>query len=57
MALFKKIKQPDGVITEYHRILFLQTTVNQQNCGFVICKFRGPRWRKEKQLQSPIHAE
>ena len=31
MALFKEIKQPDGVITEYHRILFLQTTVNQQN--------------------------
>ena len=31
MALFKEIKQPDGVITDYHRILFLQTTVNQQN--------------------------
>lgn len=31
MALFKEIKQPDGVITDYHRILFLQTTVNLQN--------------------------
>ena len=31
MALFKEIKQPDGVITDYHRILFLQTTENQQN--------------------------
>ena len=31
MALFKEIKQPDGVITDYHRILFLQATVNQQN--------------------------
>lgn len=31
MALFKKIEQSDGVITDYHRILFLQTTVNQQN--------------------------
>ena len=38
MALFKEIKQPDGVITEYHRILFLQTTVNQQNSIAVLSK-------------------
>jgi len=31
MALEKAIKQPDGVVTNYHRILFLQTTVNRQN--------------------------
>lgn len=31
MALKKAIKQADGVTTEYHRILFLQTTVNRQN--------------------------
>lgn len=31
MALFKRIEQSDGVVTDYHRILFLQTTVNQQN--------------------------
>lgn len=31
MALLKTIKQADGVITNYHRILFLQTTVNRQN--------------------------
>lgn len=31
MALFKSIKQPDGVTTSYHRILFIQTTVNRQN--------------------------
>lgn len=31
MALFKEIIQPDGVVTDYHRILFLQTTVNRQN--------------------------
>lgn len=31
MALKKEIKQPDGVVTNYHRILFLQQTVNRQN--------------------------
>lgn len=28
MALFKKINQPDGVETSYHRILFVQSMVN-----------------------------
>lgn len=36
MALFKKIEQSDGVVTDYHRILFLQTTVNQQNSIAVV---------------------
>ena len=31
MALKKAIKQSDGVVTNYHRILFLQQTVNRQN--------------------------
>ena len=31
MALLKEIKQSDGVATSYHRILFVQTTVNRQN--------------------------
>lgn len=31
MALYKVIKQDDGVVTTYHRILFVQTTVNRQN--------------------------
>lgn len=31
MALKKAIKQKDGVVTNYHRILFLQQTVNRQN--------------------------
>lgn len=30
MALLKKIKQRDGVDTEYHRILFMQITTNRQ---------------------------
>lgn len=36
MALCKKIEQSDGVVTDYHRILFLQTTVNQQNSIAVV---------------------
>ena len=31
MALLKSITQYDGVVTDYHRILYLQTTVNRQN--------------------------
>lgn len=31
MALYKEIKQSDGVTTKYHRILFLTKTVNRQN--------------------------
>lgn len=31
MALKKAIKQTDGVVTNYHRILFLQQNVNRHN--------------------------
>lgn len=31
MALHKEIRQSDGVVTKYHRILFLQQTTNRQN--------------------------
>lgn len=31
MALYKAIKQDDGVVTSYHRILYLHTTINRQN--------------------------
>lgn len=36
MALQKSITQDDGVVTNYHRILFLQSTVNRQNSIAVI---------------------
>lgn len=28
MALKKSIKQPDGIVTEYHRILYILSTIN-----------------------------
>lgn len=31
MALYKPIRQDDGVTTSYHRILYLTQTVNRQN--------------------------
>ena len=31
MALYKPVKQDDGVTTNYHRILFCQITTNRQN--------------------------
>jgi hypothetical protein len=31
MALLKSIRQTDGVVTNYHRILFTQSTINSHN--------------------------
>lgn len=31
MALFKEIRQNDGVTTKYHRVLYVTKTVNRQN--------------------------
>lgn len=31
MALYKPIRQDDGVTTSYHRILYITSTVNKQN--------------------------
>ena len=31
MALQKSITQKDGVVTNYHRILFVMSTINRQN--------------------------
>lgn len=36
MALQKPITQEDGVVTNYHRILFVMNTVNKQNSIVVL---------------------
>lgn len=36
MALFKIIRQDDGVTTNYHRILYIKQTVNKQNSIAVV---------------------
>lgn len=38
MALGKEIIQPDGVPTRYHRILFIQSTVNEQ-CSIAVVSY------------------
>ena len=36
MALYKEVRQNDGVTTKYHRILYLTQTTNRQNSIAVI---------------------
>lgn len=36
MALYKAIKQSDGVTASYHRILYMTQTVNRQNSIVVL---------------------
>lgn len=36
MALYKEIRQEDGVTTKYHRILFTQNMVNDYNSVAVV---------------------
>ena len=36
MALRKEIRQDDGVVTNYHRIMYLMQTVNKQNSIAVV---------------------
>ena len=31
MALLKQVRQNDGVVTNYHRVLFVKITTNRQN--------------------------
>ena len=38
MALYKEIRQDDGVTTKYHRILYLMQTVNRQ-CSIAVLSY------------------
>lgn len=48
MALYKQIRQSDGVITNYHRILFMTQTVNRQNSIAVLSYVDGEARDMEK---------
>ena len=48
MALFKEIKQDDGVTTNYHRILYLTQTLNRQNSIAVLSYVDDESRDKEK---------
>lgn len=48
MALYKEIRQDDGVVAKYHRILFLTQTVNRQNSIAVLSYVDGDSRDEEK---------
>lgn len=45
MALFKTIKQPDGVTTTYHRILFIDSMINS-HVSIVVMSYIDEEGRK-----------
>lgn len=51
MALFKEIRQNDGVTTCYHRILYLTQTVNRQN-SIVVLSYVDDRSRADEQANT-----
>lgn len=48
MALFKEVRQEDGVTTKYHRILFITQTVNRQNSIAVLSYVDGEAREDER---------
>ena len=52
MALKKKVIQDDGVTTEYHRILYVQSTVNS-HCSVAVISLVSEEIR-DKQLAGEI---
>lgn len=58
MALVKPIKQEDGIVTNYHRILYIQTTINQKNAIAVTSYVDREASEREKQgAPSPVYSK
>ena len=56
MALYKEIKQSDGVTTNYHRILYVMTTINRQNSIVVLSYVDDESRQSEKAAEmQPYH--
>ena len=57
MALYKEIRQDDGVTTSYHRIMYITITTNEQNSIVVMSYVDGEARDTEKQSMSvqPYH--
>lgn len=56
MALYKEIKQSDGVTTNYHRILYVMTTINRQNSIAVLSYVDDESRQSEKAAEmQPYH--
>ena len=50
MALYKEIRQDDGVTTSYHRILYIRITVNSHNSIAVLSYVDNEARTGEKEL-------
>lgn len=48
MAICKEIEQEDGVVTTYHRVLFVQNTPNSHVSVAVLSLVDGPARAREK---------
>lgn len=51
MALYKEIKQPDGIITKYHRILYIQSTINSCT-SIVVISYVDEDNRREQTIEN-----
>lgn len=53
MALYKEIRQADGVGTNYHRVLFVQITTNRQN-SIAVLSYVDDEARTNEQAESAV---
>lgn len=56
MALLKEIVQKDGVVTNYHRILYIQSVVNSHNSIAVISYINKEGRERENRKDEPYKA-
>lgn len=54
MALKKEIRQDDGVVTSYHRILFIQSTVNSHT-SIAVLSYIDEQGRKQDTINKPAY--
>lgn len=47
MALYKEIIQKNGIVTNYHRILYLSITINEQN-SIAVASYLNKNAREEE---------
>lgn len=53
MALLKNIRQADGVVTNYHRVLFVQITTNRQN-SIAVLSYVDDEARANEQAETAV---
>lgn len=54
MAIYKEIRQNNGVVTSYHRILYLTLTTNRQN-SIAVASYTDEQSRWEEKTDGDYH--